>query len=104
MGLIDRLISTFPEGGDEKIPVHTFYAALGELKDGEVTKAQVVSYFNLDTAAEAELDALIAKYQSVAIAEREHFMEVVHRILLLARAEVPGYTTKAEINARLSSF
>ncbi len=104
MSLIDRLINTFPEGGNEKIAVHTFYAALGELKDGEVTKAQVVAYFNLDAAAETELNALITKYQSLPAKNREHFMEVFHRILMLARADVPGYTTKAEINARLSSF
>jgi len=105
MGLVTRLIggvALIPP--ETKIPVHTFYSALSEAKDGVIVKAAIVAHWSLDAAEEIELDALIAKYVSVPLADKEHFLEVVHRILILAEGGFAGYTTPAELNARISAF
>jgi hypothetical protein len=56
VGLYERLIGPDPA----KIPVHNFMAALGEFERGKVTRAQVITAFELSGAEGTELDALTA--------------------------------------------
>ena len=103
MALIDRLAGlNDPEGG-QKLAVNTFHAAMYELAAGQATKAEVVSYFSLDAQEEAELDWIIGRYNSQPnAAAKERFVELLRVVFILAEAQVPGYTTNAELMARLS--
>lgn len=57
MALIDRLIGIeLP-----KIPAHQFTAALGEWERGKTTRAEVIAFFGIAVAEEADLDAIKAK-------------------------------------------
>lgn len=94
MSLINRLT-----GVEEKLPVHQFYAALAEYADGQITKANIVSYFGLSAGDEADLDWLIARYGDAT--DKQKFLEVTHRIFILAEGEAPGYTTEAALQARI---
>ncbi len=90
-----------PGGKDFKISIHGFMAALGELKRGQVTKAQVVAAFDLDASAETDLDALIAKVQGLPNNQaRENFRMELHDVLLLAEGDL-AYTTRAALRTRL---
>jgi hypothetical protein len=100
MGLVDRLYHTTQDpavGG--KIGVHAFMAAMGELERGEVTRAQIVTAFNLSAEDETELDALISAGQAMPAAERFKFSQALHDVLLLGEAGY-HYTTKAELRTR----
>ena len=100
MSLIDRLA-----GNEEpKLPTHQFYAALSEFAAGELTKAQIVDFFVLDSGEEAELDVLIAAYQAALPARKLEFRAMIHEIFLLAEVSAPGYTTASELNSRISRF
>lgn len=61
MGLYERLLS----GANDKIPVHAFHAALGELERGQVTRQAVIDAFSLDATAQGELDTLTNKLFAV---------------------------------------
>jgi hypothetical protein len=57
MGLLERLIGLeLP-----KIPAHQFTAALGEGERGKTTRAEIITFFGIQPAEEADLDAIIAK-------------------------------------------
>ena len=100
MSLIDRLSND----EDPKIPVHQFYAALAEYAAGAITRAGLVSYFQMSAEDETELDALIADYQAAPADRKQEFLEFVHRIFILAEVKAPGYDTKAALNTRINNF
>lgn len=103
MALIDRLagIGTGETGG--KLSVNAFHASLFEMAQGEVTRAQIVSYFGLDTAEEVELDWIIGKYNAQPnAAAKEKFIELIRVLFILAEEQAPGYTTNADIVARVN--
>jgi len=106
MALIDRLsgIGIDPDGaGPGTIASATFAALLMELVNGEVTKAQIVSYLVLDASEETELDWLIGKYNAQPTAEgKKAFLDFMRPLFNLAEAKVPGYTTNADITARIN--
>ena len=58
MGLYERLLQV--GDGEVKIPVHQFMSALSEFERGGMTRAQVVTAFNLSAGEGTELDALTA--------------------------------------------
>ena len=108
MALIDRIAgftdSPIPEGF-KRIPVDAFWACLYELSQGKLTKAQIVSYFELDAAEDAELQWLIDKYNAQPTATaKQKFVELIRVMFMLAEGEVPGYTTNAQITARINSI
>jgi len=94
MGLYERILRL----EEPKIPVHAFMAAMAEIKRGFGTRAQFVTVFQLDAAAQADLDALIARFNGGnALTGVE-----LHDVLLLADSKsVPVYKTVAAIKARL---
>ena len=96
MSLLDRLIGI----EEPTISVHSFWAGMVELSLGEITAAQLKTYFDLAGQDATDLDWLIGKYQ--ASANKERFLELMHVIFLLAGMDTPGYTTNAEIVARIN--
>lgn len=105
MSIIDRLSGIGTEENSTKLGVHTFWAALSEFADGFVTKPEIVSYFQLDSTEEEELDWLVGKYTSQPNAEaKAKFVELIHVIFILAEQGAPGYTTNAQIVARINAI
>jgi hypothetical protein len=61
MGLYERLTGVGMVNGETKIHVHQFMGALGELERGKMTRAQVISAYNLSASEQTELDTLTAR-------------------------------------------
>ena len=61
MGLYDRLIGLESPG----IGVHGFIGVLGELERGKLTRADVIAWYALTAAEQAELDTLTAKMRAL---------------------------------------
>lgn len=107
MALVDRLsgIGLNPDApGPGKLPVATFVASLVELANGQMTKAAIVSYFELDAGDESDLNWLIAQYNSRTTAEaRDKFLQMLTHLFALAERRVPGYDTTAALAARIQT-
>jgi hypothetical protein len=106
MALIDRLagIGTDPELV-RKLPITYFWANLYELAQGYRTKQQIVDLFALDTGEANELQWLIDKYNAQPTATaKAKFVELVNVILIMAEAKAPGYTTNAQLVARINAI
>ena len=103
MALIDKLGGfQDPETGD-KFSVNAFHASLVELSNGEVTPAQIKSYFGMDAEDQADLDWLIDKYNAQPTAEaKSKFVELMRSLFVLAESGVPGYTTSGDLVARIN--
>lgn len=101
MALVERLMGLEAP----KIPVHTFFAAQGEVIAGRLTLAQVKTFLEMDAAAQTEYDALAATAPtgstSTALANKALFVEKLHGIFILAEDRIPGYSTPAEVRAKL---
>ena len=97
MALLERL-----QGADGyiKIPVHQFWSAMKEISLGELTVAQVKTYFNMDVGDQADFDWLIAQYQ--ASANQPEFVELIHSIFMLAEVNTPNYITTIDLTARIN--
>lgn len=108
MALLNRLAG-IPEPGYEenprKLAVSTFWSCLYELAQGKLTQQQIVNYFALDAGEQAELTWLIGRYNAQPNATaKSRFVELMHVIFMLAEAHVPGYTTNADIEARINAI
>ncbi len=101
MALVERLMRL----EEPRIPVHHFFAAQQEIISGRLTVAQVKSFLQMDAAAQAEYDALIALAPSgtsaTALANKALYISGIHAIFLLAEFGYPGYSTPAEVRAKL---
>ena len=94
MGLYERILRL----EEPKLPVHAFMAAMAEIKRGFGTRAQFVSVFQLDAAAQTDLDALIARFSGGSALTAVE----LHDVLLLADAKgIPVYKTVPAIKTRL---
>ena len=104
MSLVDKLGS----GGDDSLPVHQFWAALCEMasvglgssSQQEATRDNLISYFSLVGDDITELDWLIGKYNTST--DKIQFVETIHRIFMLKEMDVPGYTTKTDLQNRIN--
>lgn len=73
-----------PEANESKLSAHDFIAALQMWANGEITKAQIVSQYNLTHADDSgDLDGLKAWF--AAATKKEKFADVVEWRLILAR-------------------
>jgi len=86
--------------GVRKLPVHQFWAALVELSLGELTEAQIKTYFEMTPEEQTDFDWLVGKYQ--ASQTKERFLELMHVLFMLAEQGTPGYTDEADITARIN--
>jgi len=99
--LIDRLGGYGDETLDRVNP-QAFTAALAELAQGEITKQELVSFYNMGSAEESQLDWLISRYNAQPTAEdKTKFIELLSYVMWMARDNFPGYNTNAELAARI---
>jgi len=104
MALIERLAGIGLPEGEGKLAVNTFHAAMYELAAGQVTKAQIVAYFELDATEESELQWIIDQYNAQPnAAAKEKYIELLRVCFIMAESQVPGYTTNGDIAARLTA-
>ena len=105
MALIDRLAGLGDPETNRKLPITYFWANLYELAQGKRTKQDIVNLFQLDANEASELQWLIDRYnvQPNATAKAK-FVELVNVIFIMAEAKSPGYTTNAELVARLTAI
>lgn len=102
MGLYERLMGV----EENKIPVHQFQATLAEFGRGRLTGAQAqaviaaISGAPLTPAEVTEAQALIATVTGSNTAKLARAAEIDH-VLMLAERKAPGYSTPAEVKARL---
>ena len=97
MALIERLVG----GGGQKIPVHQFMACVQEMARGEMTRADIIAVYSMDAADIADLDTLIARFQTETVnLDKFAFAHAVHDIFLLAESGT-RYLTRADIVARI---
>lgn len=69
-----------------KINIHAFTGALGELKRGKVTRADLITAFQLNAQQESQMDGLIARFQ--ASTEKTEFVRVLKDLLYMGEAEL----------------
>ena len=100
--LVDRL-GGFGDETLERLNPQAFVSCLVELAQGEITKAQIVAFHQLDASAETQLDWLVTQYnaQANATAKSAFLVQLAH-IMWLARDNFPGYNSNAEIAARIN--
>jgi hypothetical protein len=101
MALVERLMGL----EEPKIPVHDFFAAQQQVIKGNITVTQVKSFLNMDAACAAEYDALVALYPTgttaAAYFNKTQYIQDSHSVFLLAENRYPGYSTPAEVRAKL---
>ena len=95
--LYDRM---FPDGEGERIPVHYLAAALGEYSRGNISAADIVRTWNLDAEAEANIQDLTKKIDTLTEAEASRFIVGIHDALLLAEAGI-SFSEKTSFETRL---
>lgn len=91
MSLLTRLIS--PAELEEKIPVHTFMAALAEYKRGAITGQNVVDAFELSGTEATSLQNFLDNLDGDSISR-----SLIHDVLLLGEA---GHYDTTQVKARL---
>lgn len=101
MALVERLMGL----EEPKIPVHDFFAAQQQVTKGNITVANVKSFLNMDAAAAAEYDALVALYptgtSAAAYFNKTQYIQDCHSVFILAEERYPGYDTPANVRAKL---
>ena len=99
MALFERITSDGEAGSPAKISVHLFGIALREWTRGNITRAQVVSAFNLDAGDQTELDAISSTYQALSTDwDRLNFLAQMEDAFMAAEA---GFYNKATVGNRL---
>ena len=105
MALIDRLAGFGDWEAGRKLPITYFWSCLYEMSKGKFTRAQIITQFALDAGEITELDWLIAKYNSMpTAAAKADLVELINVILIMAEAGAAGYTTNAELVARINAI
>jgi len=89
MALIDRIFHDDPA---TSISNHAFSAALWFFAQGQVTRSQVVTAFNMDAIDEVQLDELITYYQALSNQDKRKFHSDIEAAGILAES---GLITKA---------
>ena len=98
--LVERLMGDPFCPPNDKIPVHSFFAAQVEIIAGRLTKAQVKTYLAMDADTQAEYDTLAAMAPATT-ADRVLWLEGIHSLFILAEDKVPGYDTPAGVRSKL---
>jgi hypothetical protein len=112
---------------EPSVSSHQFYGALIALEDGQLTRAQIETGFNIATTGDdaTELDFLINTFQNIVsddfssignvsirtaieglsvLAKRERYKQALHAIFLLTEHESFGSTfTKADVQTWLTN-
>jgi len=100
--LVDRLGGY---GGEdlERLNPQAFISALAELAQEEITKQEIIDFYQLDAPAVTQLNWLIARYNEQPNATaKQTFIELLGHIMWMARDNFPGYNSNAELSARIN--
>jgi len=96
--LFDRL---FPADETENIPVHGFHAAIADYVAGETTRSQIVTVWELDTEAQADLDILLMAADGlINLDAKLRFVLELGAVMTLAELGLK-YTSKSDFRTRL---
>jgi hypothetical protein len=88
-----------------KIPIHAFHAAIADyLFAGGMSKADIVSAFNLDAQASANLDTIIAKIDAQATAQNKLRVMESFIALLMLMEHGTRYTDRASFVSRFQEI
>lgn len=105
MALIDRLAGLGDPETQQKLPVDYFWAHLYEMAKGKITQQAIVDRFGLDVDEQTEMQWLIGRYNAQPNATaKASFVELIKVIFYMAEGQAPGYTTNAEIVARIQAI
>lgn len=105
MALIDRLAGLSDPETSPRLPLEYFHASLYELAQGFRTRQQIIDGFGLSVDEVAELDWLIGRYNAQPNATaKARFVEVIRVVFVMAEAGAPGYTTNADLVARIQAI
>lgn len=97
--LFERIFpSDFEDQG--KIAVHYFYAALADYATGNTTKNQIMQAWALDTEAEADLDVILGKLDSLTGDAKLQYILELHAVMMIAESGLK-YDTKASFKTRM---
>jgi hypothetical protein len=112
MPLYDRLCGRNDSGEDveNRFPLHSFNATLGEFARGQITGAQAQVIVNTLTGAPlspseiTEATTLLATVTSAGnAAARLARAKLIEDVLILAEIGAPGYTTPTQVRTRLGT-
>jgi len=95
--LFDRL---FPGPHEPNISVHAFRAALGDYTTGYTSRAEIIAYWDLDSEAQADLNAVCDAIDGKTALGKAAFLIELHDVMLIAQAGAK-YTTKAAFRTRM---
>jgi len=102
MALVERLMHEPTEPIDRFIRVHQFFAAITEMMAGQLTAAQVQTFYAMTAEDLADWNAIAALIPPPSqTANRVMFLERIHAVFILAERRVPLYSTPTEVRARL---
>lgn len=96
--LFDRLFLVDPD--TENVAVHYFRAAIGDYVAGYTTRQQIIDWWELGAAAQADLAVLCDDLDSRTVLERAVRLIEIHDVLLFVEAGAK-YTTKTSFKNRL---
>lgn len=105
MALIERLMHHESEPRERYIPVHAFFAACTEVIYGALTPAQVQAALSMTTADLVDWNALAALFPTgtaaLSVAQKALYLNRLHGVFILAEKRYAGYSTPAEVRAKL---
>lgn len=105
MGLIEKMARIGLEEDGPTVAHGVFHAALYELAKGFQTRQHIIDYFNLSGDDITDLDWIISKYNAQENATaKASFVEQIGVIFQLAEVKAPGYTTRADLAARVNAI
>ena len=93
MGLFERIKG---EGQDPKISIHSFVAAMAEIRRGQMTLGQAQTLFVLDAGEQTEALAVLNALNALTFTERE-----LKDVLYMVESEHDPYDTVAKVKTRL---
>ena len=100
--LVERLMG-WP--GFQKILVHEFYGLNNERIQGRQTRQNVIDALGLTGDDITEYDALVALAPTgstaIDIAQKSMYLYTIHAVFLLGETRPAGYSTPAELRAKL---
>lgn len=105
--LIERLMGLADDGvtPSANLSVHLFFAANQERIGGALSREDVINILGLSGAEITEYDALVALAPTgtaaLNVAQKSMYLNKIHAVFILAEMKAPGYSTPAEVRARL---
>lgn len=115
MALIERIMRLKDDGtndpnrrSSDRLSVNTFFSAMQEVIHGRMTAAEFRTGNAIRMTVDAsgrsdnqDLNDIVALLPASGTIGRANFAAAIHSIFLLAEARFPGYTTPAQIRAKV---